>query len=61
MAITTERLALEQATREAHQVAKDLREAVRAAREEMRVSAKETARRYLSKAFIQASESLKKP
>lgn len=61
MAIVVERLALEQATREAHEAAKALKEAVRAAREEMRVSARETARRYLSKALVQASESLRKP
>jgi hypothetical protein len=59
--LAAERERLEEAIRDAHKAAASLKEAVRAAREEMRVSAREVARRYLSKALVQASESLRKP
>jgi uncharacterized membrane-anchored protein YjiN (DUF445 family) len=55
-----ERAAAQDAIKEAHTVAQDLKAAVKEARDEIRAIAKEEARKHLARQFQHASEQLRK-
>lgn len=58
--LTAERLALEEATRKAHETAQELRDATRAAQDEIKAISKQQAHRHLAKALEQAAEIVRK-